>query len=138
MKKQILFLASFALLTGCIKYSPEITVDELKTNIGFLASDSLKGRMTGTKEIQSAANYLSSEFTKIGLTPLGDSSSFLRNYKFIGSTNIDKSTFLKLNSDSLKLFTDFTPLAFSADASAENVDVVFAGFGTLTAVISKF
>lgn len=129
MKKQLLIIASFALLTGCIKYNPEITVDELKTNIGFLASDSLKGRMTGSKEIQSAANYLAGEFTKIGLTPLGDSSTFLKNYKFIGSTNIDKSTFLKSNSDSLNLFADFTPLAFSADASGDNVEVVFAGFG---------
>ena len=45
----------------------EITVNELKSTIGFLASDSLKGRKPGSKEIAVAASYIQSQFKKAGL-----------------------------------------------------------------------
>jgi len=49
-------------------------IQRLKTDLTFLASDSLKGRYPGTFEDSVAAVYISNEFTKAGYLPLiGDS-----------------------------------------------------------------
>jgi hypothetical protein len=47
--------------------NPEITAKELKTDVYFLASDSLKGRKPGTKEADIAANYIRDQFIASGL-----------------------------------------------------------------------
>lgn len=43
----------------------------LKKHLKFLASDKMKGRDTGSKEIKIAANYIENLFQKYGLTPKG-------------------------------------------------------------------
>lgn len=49
----------------------EISVYRIKKDITYLASDKLKGRGTGSKSELKAANYISTEFKKIGITPKG-------------------------------------------------------------------
>jgi acetylornithine deacetylase/succinyl-diaminopimelate desuccinylase-like protein len=44
---------------------------QLKKHIEFLASDKMKGRETGSKQITKAANYIEKEFKSYGLKPLG-------------------------------------------------------------------
>jgi Zn-dependent M28 family amino/carboxypeptidase len=43
---------------------------QLKKHISFLASDKMKGRETGSKQITKAANYIEKEFKSYGLKPL--------------------------------------------------------------------
>lgn len=126
--KNILLILGIASLTGCYQYNKDITTEELQTNISYLASDSLKGRMTGTNDIRLAADFIVKEFEKIGLIPLGDSSGYLKYYPFISSAEIDPSTFLKTESNNLTTNTDFIPLAFSASQSAEKLPVAFVGY----------
>jgi Tol biopolymer transport system component len=45
----------------------------LKKHISYLASDALKGRLTGSKEEKVAANYLIKEFKSLGLKPYNKS-----------------------------------------------------------------
>ena len=51
--KSQLFLADWV-YEALAQFSPEITVDDLKREVGFLASDELEGRMTGSKGAQRA------------------------------------------------------------------------------------
>lgn len=44
--------------------------DRLKSDIGFLASDKLKGRGSGSKEEKKAAKYIAARFQKLGLKPV--------------------------------------------------------------------
>lgn len=127
MKNFMVTLFCISLL-GCYQYNKDITVQELKTNISYLASDSLKGRMTGSPEIKKAADYIANEFKKIGLTPIGDSSSYLKSYPFISSAEIGTETFLKDQSKQFTVKQDFVPLAFSHDAAAENLGIAFVGY----------
>ena len=46
-----------------------VNEDNLKKNLYYLASDELKGRLTGSEGETKAANYLSAEFKKLGLKP---------------------------------------------------------------------
>lgn len=47
-------------------------IQNLKTHIQFLASDSLEGRRTGTKGEMLAAHYITNKFSEYGLMPKGD------------------------------------------------------------------
>lgn len=48
----------------------------LRKHIGYLASDQLKGRGTGSPEELAAAKYIAKQFKKIGLLPKGDKGYF--------------------------------------------------------------
>ena len=111
--------------------SPEITADEIKQHITYLASDELKGRDSGTEEIKAAAIYISDEFKNCGLEPIfnGD---FLQEFSFIKTIELtDKnnlSFFLKENEIKPKLKEDYITVPFSGNAEV-NAKLVFAGFG---------
>ncbi len=49
---------------------------ELKKHITYLASDNMKGRLTGSKEEKTAADYLAKQFKSFGLKPFKGSSYF--------------------------------------------------------------
>ncbi len=52
-----------------LKKSDRIIVQNLKSEIGFLADDRLEGRRTGTPGEKLAYEYVSTQFKKIGLSP---------------------------------------------------------------------
>lgn len=53
----------------------------LKGHIKYLASDELEGRLTGSIGEEKAANYIATEFRKLGLKPYGKSYTQKFNYK---------------------------------------------------------
>lgn len=53
-----------------------ISVESLKGNLSFLASDLLQGRSTPSPELDIAAQYIASQFQKAGLEPAGDDGYF--------------------------------------------------------------
>jgi NOL1/NOP2/fmu family ribosome biogenesis protein len=111
--------------------NPEITSEEIKEHISFLASDKLKGRESGTEEIKAAAIYISDEFKNYGLEPLFDG-DFLQEFPFIKTIELtDKNNLsfsLKENEMTLKLQEDYITVPFSGNAEV-NAKLVFAGFG---------
>ncbi len=61
-----------------------ITQEELKTHIGFLASDEMKGRNTPSKELDQTAAYVGNAFREAGLEPLGEDESYILPWKYRG------------------------------------------------------
>ena len=56
-----------------ITYANTITADELKTHLYIIASDSMEGRMTGSKGQRMAAEYLKNYYIKEGIpSPMGN------------------------------------------------------------------
>ncbi|MCH8872341.1 M28 family peptidase [candidate division KSB1 bacterium] len=114
--------------------SAKISGDDIRTQVTFLASDKLEGRMSGTKGTKMAADYITSRFNEIGLKPLGDNGSFFQEFQFTsGMKIIPRKNHLEIfkgGDKALKFEVekDFRPLAFSADGEIEG-EVVFAGYG---------
>lgn len=54
----------------------------VRMDVGFLASDALQGRQTGTVFQDIAAQYISSRFEEIGLQPYGDNHSYLQSFYY--------------------------------------------------------
>ncbi|MBL7965857.1 MAG: M20/M25/M40 family metallo-hydrolase [Prolixibacteraceae bacterium] len=121
----LLVAVGFSFAKGKIK-SPEVTVDELKNHISYLASEALKGRRTGTEGDSLAAEYIRKELKSIGLVPLHDKG--FQHFRVTDKIVTGPANSLNLKGTSLVLNTDFAPFAFSQNESFKG-EVVFAGYG---------
>ncbi len=110
---------------------PAITDEEIKLHINYLASDELKGRESGSKEIFEAAEYIADEFAEYGLKPAFDGDYF-QEYPFIKSIELTNNNSLTItengNEISPKLREDYITVPFSGNANI-NAKLVFTGFG---------
>jgi hypothetical protein len=101
--------------------------DKIKEHVYYLTSDSLKGRETGTRGEQLAAEYLASQFNNLGLIPLADDSYF---HEFELVRKHRNSMLVKSQGVLL-----FWPWHFHYAANYNHTDTIttkllFAGFGT--------
>src|SRR5664279_4416367 len=121
MKKVLFFLLLFSQFASAqnLKKRDKIIVDSLQSEIGFLASDRLEGRRTGTQGEKLAYEYLSDQFKKIGLVPKGDNNTFVQSFEINEGKQILPSTHLVINSNDLVVEKDFFPFIFSAQGSVE-------------------
>ena len=125
--KFLALLATLAVFAACSKkFNPEITVKELKEEIGYLASDSLKGRKAGEQGDLLAAQYIREKFENAGLQLLYNEG--FQKFSLVTSAEIGEGNTLNVNDISFEVKKDFQPLAISANASV-SADVVFAGYG---------
>jgi Tol biopolymer transport system component len=115
--------------------SPRISADDLREEVGYLASDELEGRLTGSKGAKKAAKYIEKYFKNIGLEPLGDEGKYFQGFPFTSGVKIDKgnnSLAVEFTSKGakrkFKVDEQFRPLAFTENGEVEG-EVVFAGYG---------
>jgi hypothetical protein len=116
--------------------SPVPTADELRRDLTVFASDSFRGRETGTPDERRAAAFLVARLTALGLTPAGDSGFYQRvplvhqalgiETRFMVSTPTRRITLLPLIDlvPVLALGSDDPPPKANAEGS-----MVFAGYG---------
>lgn len=142
MKTKLLIPIVFILFTAAyifpqLKINDKSSLNYLKTNLQFLASDELEGRETGTRGEKLAAMYIASELQKYGVKPYGDNGTYFQNIKLstgvygadskMHFTGIDGSPLFDLSagSDFLKAGTAI------GDASLLNISasIVLTGYG---------
>lgn len=105
------------------------TAASIRRHLNILASDSLMGRNTPSPGLESAANYLSSQFQAMGIGPAGGSyrHTIGLHRKKLGPKNILTAN-INGQPMTFELKRDFIPFGFSADTTLE-APVVFAGYG---------
>lgn len=112
---------------------PAVSLDDLRRTIGYLASDELKGRLTGTPEGRKAAEYVAAQFEKIGLAKVPGMGSCFQPFDFIAGVSLAPGNSLRIASQdrtaAYDVGKDYTPTGFSDDAALEDLPVVFAGYG---------
>jgi Zn-dependent M28 family amino/carboxypeptidase len=132
----LLLAASALLLTG---FHQDTSTDEALgkqwwAHIQYLASDDMKGRLTGSPEYLRAADYVIAKFKSYGLQSAGSNGAFFQPVNF-NVTRIDAAhSSLTLSSDGKP-----APLALGQDAilsarsnppaSIDNAPLVFIGYG---------
>ena len=130
-------------------FASDISADDLRRQVAWLAADARDGRMTGTPGAQAAAEWIANYFEAIGLKPLGD--SLYEPFEFDAGVKMipDKNSFsmipifpagrvdpavkqeiepIRLKERTFTLDREFRPMAFSDSGEAEG-EVVFAGYG---------
>lgn len=114
-------------------FASDIREQDLRNQVGFLASEDLEGRLTGTPGAQKAASYIAEYFRLVGLKPLPGSPDQFQPFEFSSGvrvlTNQNSATLHAAAAPAaLALDKDFRPLAFTANGTVEG-EVVFAGYG---------
>lgn len=120
-------LLSLLAFEGCSQPTTnQITADEIKAHINYLAGDSCAGRFPGTRGSQLAQDYINRAFRLYKLQPLAENGR--QSFNVVTSCTTGDKNFLAINNDTLKLETDYIPFSFSKNITASG-DVVFAGYG---------
>ena len=120
------------------QFSPEIRIEDFRTEVKYIASDELEGRMTGSRGTQMASDYIAAYFEEIGLKTIGDNGSYFQEFPFTSGVKIVSSqNHLQIKKEGHEKETtefevnkDFIPLAFTANGEVEG-NVVFAGYGLI-------
>jgi hypothetical protein len=112
-----------------------INIDNIKTHLEYLGSDSLRGRGTGSEGEYLAASYIVSQFKSYDLKPLGDQDTFYQNIPMHGSSPLPSSSLKIFNGSNVKelqLGKDY--LLYKTGASTfipKPLPLVFVGYGII-------
>ncbi len=100
-------------------------------DIKFLASKELKGRATGSPELEKAAAFIAGQFREFGLKPV-DGQSYYQALEVTTEARLGKANKLQVTESGRKVSfrfpDDFVPLNISSAAKLK-APVVFAGYG---------
>lgn len=116
-----LFIPS--LFSQKLRKADKAIIAELQTDINYLSNDKLQGRRSGTSGENLASDYIIEGFSKAGLKPLGDSSTWLQRFEIYDGRDISHTLF-KINNSALALKTEYIPLPFSASGKLEGYSAV--------------
>ncbi|MGI9628777.1 MAG: M28 family peptidase, partial [Longimicrobiales bacterium] len=105
-----------------------ITEDDLRTNLTFLASDEMGGRLTGTPELAAAADWIAQRFVELGLAPAGPAGSYFQDFDLVTFALGSGENTLAHGGSRMELGSDFYPLNISATNAASG-PLVFVGYG---------
>ncbi len=108
-----------------------VAPERIKAHVEYLASPAMKGRGTGTPELNKASKYIADEFKRDGLEPLAGKSYFQKFRVTVGAElGKQNSATLVRGAEKLefKVGTDWQPLNFS-DSGDAAASLAFMGFG---------
>ncbi len=131
MKRLLISLFSvltIASSTGHIfaQSNADITAEELRQHVTYLASDALGGRLPGTGGDKLAGEYIAGEFEKAGLYLLGENG--FQYFDVVTKVEAGKANTLYAEGVTAYVGEDFVPLSFSKNSRLQ-ASVAFAGYG---------
>jgi hypothetical protein len=109
------------------KIDPNLYLNDVK----FLASPELKGRATGSPELEKAAAFIAGKFREFGLKPVAGN-TFLQAFPVTTDATLGKQNHFDFRDNgrvtTLRLPEDFVPFNYSSTVKV-SAAVVFAGYG---------
>lgn len=125
-------LVAAALAAGALRPGV-ISEQSYRESVRYLASEPLKGRLTGTPENEKAARWIAARFRELGLKPVPGQRDYFQRFEVTVSATLGKGNRLaEIDGNGkprlLSFTQDFQPLNFSGNGRAAG-EVVFAGYG---------
>ncbi len=121
------FLLATVLAAQTPAIDPKLYLDEVK----YLASPELRGRMTGTPELEIAAKFIAGKYREFGLKP-ADGKNYYQAFEFTASARPGRDLRLQVTDQgkkkALRLGGEFAVFSFS-HAGRFSGTPVFAGYG---------
>jgi hypothetical protein len=100
---------------------------ESEAHLTFLASDEMRGRDTGSPEIDIAANYISTQLSIIGVKPVSGSNTFFQEVK-LKKIAPAKELSLTIGSDSFKMGEEVVYM--NGTSAVLDGELIFVGYGS--------
>src|SRR5260370_15614614 len=157
MRRKFFYVPSMIALAFAVAFaqqtsSSQPSVDRICQVIEYLASDALEGRRTGTPGANDAAHYIAGEFNRYGLRPgmqiarparsRGENlARYLQPFPFVAGVELGKSNAMTITThavsdtpngtleQTVRVGENWIPLGFSTNASLDNAEIAFAGYG---------
>ncbi|MBS1854569.1 MAG: M28 family peptidase [Acidobacteria bacterium] len=126
------WILASALAACSIALAASAAIDPARylSDVKYLASPEMKGRATGSPELEKAARWIEAQFKEAGLKPAGK--SYLQPFEVTTEAALGKSNELRITENgrktTLKCPGDFVPFNFSSSGKVSG-GVVFAGYG---------
>src|SRR5260370_33572091 len=113
-------------LAATATIDPTLYLNEIK----FLASLEMRGRATGSPELERAAAFLEHHYRQLGIKPIGN--SYLQPFPVTTDAALGKANYFQFTEDgratTLHFPDEFVPFNFSQTGPVTGA-VVFAGYG---------
>src|SRR5688572_2388978 len=109
------------------KIEESVIAREIEAHLSFLCSDDMRGRDTGSREIDIAANYITSQLKIFGAKPIQNDTSYFQQV-LLEKTVAPKNASMVVGADSFKLKDDL--LYLGGSSTTLNGDIIFVGYGT--------
>ncbi|AGH95523.1 M28 family peptidase [Pseudobdellovibrio exovorus] len=116
---------------SALHLSPEISADDTKQIVDYLASEELKGRMTGSEEERLYTDQIVNLFKQWGLVPVFGN-SFIQSFEFTSSVIATENNSIEFKGRleaNLKRGEDYQVISYSRSGDFNAAPVVFAGYG---------
>ncbi len=121
------FFLLFAFVISCNKKTnPEISSEDIKENIMYLASDSLKGRKPGKEGDMLASGFIREKLRDAGLQLIAEKG--FQPFKVITEVGLGEKNTFNVGGKEFLVQDGFLPYSFSANAGVTG-NAVFAGYG---------
>lgn len=120
-----------AILSRQLNLSSEISEQDTRQIIDYLASDDLQGRLTGSESEKIYTDEIAKVFKKMGLKP-AVGNNFIQTFEFTSSVSATEKNTVDLKgryTQQLKRGTDYQVLSYSKSGQFPAAPMVFAGFG---------
>jgi hypothetical protein len=104
-----------------------INPDAYLAHVKYLASPELKGRATGSPELETAAGYIASQFQSFGVKPV-PGSTYQQAFTTTVGAHLGANNRLQADAAELPLRSGFIPFSFSSSGTV-SAPVVFVGYG---------
>lgn len=109
-----------------VKSANEITAEQLKDYLSFIASDALEGRNTPSRGLDTAAQFMATLLSRWGLKPAGDNGTFFQKIALKRTKADSASSSLEIGGQKFNSGADFVPTSSTGKASGS---LVFVGNG---------
>src|SRR5262245_48598719 len=104
-----------------------ISADDLRSRLFLIAHDSMMGRLPGEAGNYKTAEYVASEFKRLGLEPAGENGTYLQTVPFVLMAP-EAATYLETGGTRLALGTDLVPIGVATTVrSISNAPVIYGG-----------
>jgi hypothetical protein len=105
-----------------------ITASRLAQDLGYLASDALRGRNTPSPGFDSAAAYIARRLAAAGVKPLGDGGTYFQHYDLREESVDTAAAYLEIGATRFRFGDDFVMRSFAGPISG-TYPVVYVAHG---------